>query len=257
MIDEGLLAETRPDQMANFKNVEPQWVDVYFDQGRHYTTPWQWGTTAFAVNTEHYKGDINTFAILFDPPPELQGRINMQPSPDEVIGAALRYMGKPLCSGDAETLKAVYEMVKKAKPSWRTMDYGMIDTMVAGDTWASQGWNGAAMRVRLQVPSVVYAYPREGYSLWMDNVAVLKDAPNMENAKAFQNFVMDPENAALISDFAKYANGIAGSGKFLPQEFADAPEIKIPDSAPKGSFVPVCPPEVTEKYSQIWTNLMK
>ena len=44
-ISEGLLLETRPDQMENFKNVDPKWVDVPFDKGRHYTVPWQWGTT--------------------------------------------------------------------------------------------------------------------------------------------------------------------------------------------------------------------
>ena len=37
-IDEGLL-ETRPDQMENFQNVDPRWIDVPFDPGRHYTVP--------------------------------------------------------------------------------------------------------------------------------------------------------------------------------------------------------------------------
>jgi spermidine/putrescine transport system substrate-binding protein len=30
-IKEGLLLETRPDRMDNFKNMDPKWVDVYFD----------------------------------------------------------------------------------------------------------------------------------------------------------------------------------------------------------------------------------
>ena len=44
-INEGLLLETRPDQMENFKNVDEQWVDVDWDPGRKFTVPWQWGTT--------------------------------------------------------------------------------------------------------------------------------------------------------------------------------------------------------------------
>ena len=68
MIEEGMLAETQPNQMPNFKNVNPQFVDIYWDKGRNYTVPWQCGTTAFDVNTAKYKGDINTYAILFDPP---------------------------------------------------------------------------------------------------------------------------------------------------------------------------------------------
>ncbi|MEO1191581.1 MAG: extracellular solute-binding protein [Pseudomonadota bacterium] len=257
MIDEGLLAETKPNEMENFKNVDPRWVDVYFDKGRQYTVPWQWGTTTFAVDTAVYDGDINTYAILLDPPEELVGKINMQPDQYEVINAALRYLGKPLCNNNPEDLRAAFELLQEAKPKWRTIEYGMIQPLVAGDVAVSQGWNGATMRAREQKPTIKYAYPKEGFSVWMDNVAVLKDAPNMELAKKFQNFLMEPENAALVSDFAKYANGIAGSEAFMPRDFVDAPEITIPEGAPTPVFVPLCPKEVQEKYSQIWTNLLR
>jgi spermidine/putrescine transport system substrate-binding protein len=257
LIEEGYLAETKPNQMPNFKNIDSRWIDVYWDPGRNYSVPWQWGTTNFAVDTAVYGGDIDTLAILFEPPPELVGKINMQPEIVEVMHAALRYIGKPLCNGNPEDLKAAYDLLIAAKPNWRTIDYPMIEPLVAGDVAASHGWNGAAMRARLQKPTIKYAYPKEGVQGWMDNVVVLKDAPNLENAKLFQDFIMDPENAALISDFAKYANGMLGSEKFLPDEFAAAPEIKMPEGAPTPQFVPPCPKEVTDKYNQIWTNLLK
>jgi spermidine/putrescine transport system substrate-binding protein len=130
--------------------------------------------------------------------------------------------------------------------------------MTAGDVDVTQQWNGAAMRVRLSdVPTASYAYPKEGFTGWMDNVVVLKGAANVENAKLFQNFIMDPENAALISDFAKYANGIAGSEAFLDAEFAAAPEIKLPEGAPAPEFVPPCGADVAALYDKIWTNLQK
>lgn len=91
----------------------------------------------------------------------------------------------------------------------------------------------------------------------MDNVAVLKGVKNIDNAKLFQDFVMAPENAALILEFAGYDNGIAGSHKFLPPEFSSSPEITPPVGSPTPEFVPPCPPEVVEIYNKIWTNLRK
>ncbi|MEM7225979.1 MAG: extracellular solute-binding protein [Pseudomonadota bacterium] len=257
MIEEGLLAETRPDQMSNFKHVDDRWKDVYWDKGRRYTVPYQWGTTAFTVNTKAYDGDINSLKILFDPPEQLCGRINMLNDINDVINAGLRYLGHPRCNSDKEQLKELNALLLESKKCWRTMDYSTIEKLTSGDVDVSQQWNGASMRAREQVPTLAYAYPVEGYTGWMDNVAVLKDAPNMENAKIFQNYIMAPENAALISDFAKYANGIVGSEAFLDASFANAPEIKLPANAPDPEFVPPCSKEVVDLYNKIWTNLKK
>jgi spermidine/putrescine transport system substrate-binding protein len=92
-IEEGLLMEARPDQMENFEHMDPQWVDVEWDPGRKFTVPWQWGTTGVAVNTEHYKGDINTSAIFMDPPEELRGKINVVPEMNDVMTLAVMITG--------------------------------------------------------------------------------------------------------------------------------------------------------------------
>ncbi|MFZ5791452.1 MAG: extracellular solute-binding protein [Pseudomonadota bacterium] len=259
MIEEGMLAKTEPNKMPNFKNVNPKFVDIYWDPGRNYTVPWQWGTTSFAVDTAKYKGDINTYALMFDPPPELQGRINVLDDMNSLFNAGLRYLGLPRCNGNPADLKKLRDLLVNAKKSWRTFDYDTIGKMTAGDVDLTQTWNGAARRIRLQRPTVAYAFPKEGIEGWMDNVAVLKDAPNIENAKLFQNFIMDPENAALISDFAKYSNAILGSETYMAQmdpEFADSPEFKIPAGL-EPEFVPPCPKEVTDKYNKLWTELKK
>ena len=257
MIADGLLEKTEPNQMSNYKNMLPAMTEVYWDSGRHYTVPWQTGTTNFTVNTDKYKGDINTLAILFNPPDELKGQINMLDDINSVIHAAERYAGVPRCGADKENLKKVNDILQKAKPSWKTFSYDARTKLVEGDVIAGQIWNGDSYRGRQKLASLTYAHPREGVEGWADNVAVLKGAKNVENAKLFQNFLMDPENAALISEFAGYDNGIAGSHKFLPPEWANSPEISPPAGTPLPEYVPPCPPEVVEIYNKIWTNLRK
>jgi spermidine/putrescine transport system substrate-binding protein len=92
----------------------------------------------------------------------------------------------------------------------------------------------------------------------MDNLAVVKGAKNVENAKLFQNFMMDPEASGMNSTFTRYASGIKGAEAFMPEDMKTAREINIPpELIEKGHFIGACPPDVTELYTRIWTDLMK
>ena len=258
-IQEGLLQPLDPAIVTDRDNIAPQWRDVDFDPGREYTVPWQWGTTGVLVNTSVYHGDINTADIILNPPPELDGRINVIPEMSDVMAIAIYAAGGDnVCTSDMDVLRRAHDMLMAAKPHWLSIDYGTIDNYAAGDILAGIYWNGASMRARLQNPDLAYGYPTTGYPVWMDNAAVLADAQNPENAMIFINYILQPEHAAMLSNFARYANGITGSEEFMDEGMRNAPEIVIPpELVAAGRFSPACPQEIQEIRTQIWTELLQ
>lgn len=256
--EKGLIEKLDLSRLPNHKNIAPQWMDVDWDKGREWSIPWQWGSTGVSVNTKVYTGDINTSAIFMDPPPELEGKINVIPEMGDVMAIATMYAGGSVCSDDPAVMKKVRDTLLAAKPKWLSMDYSTVEKMTNNDYAATVDWNGSAMRARLGNKDVAYGYPKEGYGLWMDNVVLLKDAKNVENAYLFLNFIMEPENAAMLSAFARYANGIAGSEAFLPEDMKTAPELTPPaEFADKGQFVTICTGKALDYQNAIWTELQK
>ena len=73
----------------------------------------------------------------------------------------------------------------------------------------------------------------------------------------FMDFLLEPENIAAVSNFARYNNGVAGSAEFLDADLVSQPESNPSAEAGTPSFVQVCDEETQAVYDQIWTNLKK
>jgi len=257
-VEKGLLVPLDLTKLPNHANIAPEWRDVPWDAGRGYTIPWQWGSVGMAVNTAVYSGDINTSAIFLDVPEELKGKVNVIPEVSDIVNLAIMYVGGEPCTEDTAVLKKARDVLLAAKPDWISMDYGATEKLSNNDWAASVNWNGSTMRARIANPTVAYGYPKEGYTLFMDSVGLLAEAQNVEEAYKFLDFIMVPENAAMISSFARYANGIAGSEAFMPEDMKTAPEVATPDAfKAAGVFLPTCSPKAQDYITAIWTELQK
>ena len=258
MAGEGILDEVEPGELANIGNVEPQWMDVPFDPDRKHSIPYQWGSTSFSVNRDVYSGDINTTSIIFDPPEALRGKINVLDSQGEVMLMASLHLGIPQCTTDREQLKALDALLQSAKQHWASFGSDIAkDVLVSGDAAAGMIYNGFSAKGRAEGANIEYAYPKEGYVVWMDNVVLLKDAPNRENAIKFMDFLLEPENIAAVTNYARYAAGVEGVTDLLDEELKTSPESVPPADAPPGTFIAVCDQETQEVYDAIWTRLKK
>ena len=254
-ISQNLIQPVDVASMSNFKYLEPRWQTRPWDPKAQYTVPWQWGTTSFIYDTKVYPGPVDSLATLYHPPAVFDGNIGMLGSPSEVINLALVYEGAKPCDSDPALMKETLALLQAQKPFVKVYNSDAIDDrMISGETTMSMEWSGGASRVRARKPTVRYVYAKEGGVGWMDNLAIPVGAPDVENAKKFMNFMMDPQNAAIETEFAQYQNAVPNSAKYLPASISQAPEFNPPKDY-KIFFSPGCDARATKSFDRIWTIL--
>lgn len=256
-IDQHLIQEVDAGAWPDAKNIVARWRGPAWDKDNRYTVPYGWGVTAFIVNTKYVKGEINSLKTLFAPPPEARGRVGMMGAPTEVVSMAELYLGLPPCQTDPANMKKVAALLEAQAPDVKVYQSdGVIERTGSGETWIQQAWNGDAARARAVNPDLRFIFPKEGAIAWMDNVAIPVGAPHPANAKRFMQFILKPENAALIANFAHDKSAIAGVEPFLDASLRDAPELAVPETL-KLSVSPPCSAPALALIDKVWTRLRR
>lgn len=252
--EDGLLMQINAADFPNGANIEPEFLDVYFDQGRQYSAPYLYGTTSFIFDSDVIpEEDWPTSWADFFNPPASAGGVGILNDMTEGVGAALRVVGGDFCTSDAEALQAAQDLLTSFKPAVGTISSeGTVARVGSGEqSWAMM-WNGAAYRAMQERPSVRYVYPTEGIPLWQDNFAVPIGAKNVDQAKTFINWMMDPENMAVAVNAQGYSSGIKGTAELMEESLRTSPALAMPDGYTGARPVPPCNNEELANYSRIW-----
>ena len=256
LIEQDLIQPIDAFALENAANIDPAFLNPYFDDGRVYTAPYLYGTTGLAVDTSQVPDPPDSWADLFAVPEGSDGSIGMMNDQVEVIHAVLRAIGATPCSTDPADYARAEELLDGFKPSVSVINSdGIIERMAAGENSIHMEWNGAAYRSWLENPSLVYVYPSDGLTLWQDNFAVPTGAPNLEQAKVFINWMMDPRNIAEATNWNAYGNAIVGSDAFVDPDLASSPMVvPEPDQLAFAAPVESCPIEAIDLYDRLWTS---
>lgn len=259
LVKEKLLERFDPVSQPYYANIVDNLKKPTWDPEGAYSVPFIWGTTSVVLDTAKYSGPMDSYSVLFTPPKELQGRINMFDSSSEVIDTASLYLGIPPCSEDPKQMQQVLTLLKNQKPFVKTYSSkaGSIrENLASGEVDMSMFWGGSSMRAREMKSSLKYLYPKEGVMAWVDNLVIPAGAKHPESAKKFIAFMSQPENSAMTQNFLKHQSPIKGVEPFLDAGLKDAPELHIPEGT-KVVFSQTCGEGAIRLADRIWTNLMR
>jgi putrescine transport system substrate-binding protein len=98
--------------------------------------------------------------------------------------------------------------------------------------------------------------PKEGAVRWFDLIAIPKDAPHVDNAHAFINYLLQPDVAAGITNYVAYANPNTAATPLVDPEISGDPAIYPPAEVMAKLVDPATlAPEVTRERVRAWTTI--
>lgn len=255
----GLLQKVEIKNMPNYKYIDAKWKKPAWDPNQEYTVPWQLGITSFAYRSSLYKGPANSWKEFFEPSEQLKGKIGVFKSPDDTVGSALVYLGKPLCSENADDYKQVLDILMKQKPFVKVYSSENVnERMKSGEVVITHNWDGNTKRAQVDegIPDAKLAFPKEGAVGFFDTVVVSSKAPNKAAAEKFLNFIMDPQNMAMISNAQGYNNAISASRKYFSDSMKKAQALQMP--ANYNIILPsTCSEKAIKLKDKVWTAIQK
>jgi spermidine/putrescine transport system substrate-binding protein len=186
---QGLLAPLDHANLPHLHNAFAKFRNTPFDPGNVYTVPYGWGMTGLAYNATYTKDDprLGSWALVFESGPQrYSGKLGFTDEREEVMAAALQYLGHHANTRTKDTLRQAGEILLRLKPHIKAFYPGaeMKKALITQDVVVAQSWNGEAVKARAKIRAVLWGVPQEGGTGWFDTMAIPK-VPHKFTAEVF------------------------------------------------------------------------
>lgn len=241
-VQAGVFQPLDRNKLPNWSNLEEHLMEqiAVNDPGNQYAVPYLWGTNGIGYNVDKVREvlgveTIDSWAVLFEP--ENMEKlascgVSFLDSADEMLPAALNYMGLDPNSTQTQDYDAAVEKLNKIRPYVTYFHSSKYVTDLAnGDICVAAGFSGDVLQAAERAAeanngvNIAYSIPKEGGNLWFDVLAIPADAGNVDEAHAFINYLLEPQVIADISDYVGYANPNQHADELMDDEVRNNPGV--------------------------------
>ncbi|HSM41494.1 MAG TPA: polyamine ABC transporter substrate-binding protein [Afifellaceae bacterium] len=272
-IQAGVFQKLDNSKLTNLGNVWDKVAErvALYDPDNAYSVNYMWGTTGIGYNVQKIAermpdAPVNSWDMVFDP--EVISKfadcgVHMLDASDEIIPAAMNYLGLDPRSTSPDDIARAEELLLKIRPyvqKFHSSEY--INGLANGDICLAVGWSGDVLQARDRAAEadqgveVAYVIPKEGALMWFDQMAIPADAPHPDNAHTFINYILRPDVIAKATNYVYYANGNAASYELLDEEVTSDPAI-YPDEETMNNLYTILPYDARTQrvITRTWTTV--
>jgi spermidine/putrescine transport system substrate-binding protein len=174
----------------------------------------------------------------------------------ETLGAALKLIGKSLNSTDRTELDQAARLLSEQKPLVKAYDSGGFDQLLlSGDVWIAQSYSGQIAKAMVESPAIGYVIPKEGCTIFVDNLCVPRSSPRRELAHEFINFALEARIAAEIANGTGYSSpNLAARALIRPELLANEAAYPPREALDRCEFIRELGPAIS-LYDRLWTEI--
>lgn len=233
-INSGLLLKLDKSKIPNLTNLDTVFLEKFknTDPNNDYLAGYLWGYTTLGLNVDRVMKALgktplpkNLWDLVFNPVYTSKLKscgITFLDSANDIMPIALHYIGKPAYSNNAGDYTAAANMLKKVRPDIQYFaSSGQAEKLAADSVCVAIGWGGDFYRARKIAKekgsnqNIAPVFPERGAILFLDSLAVAKNAKHPDNAHKFINYILRPEVHAKITEATKFANPNKASYKLI------------------------------------------
>jgi len=262
---------------SKLPNLANAWPEVtkrlaIYDPGNAFAANYMWGTTGIGYNIKKVQdilgpdAKLDSWSAVFVPENLAKFKdcgIHMLDSADDILPAALNYLGLDPNSTKQADLEKAAELVSKVRPyvrKFHSSEY--LNALATGEICFVVGWSGDIKQAQSRAAEakngveIGYAIPKEGAQMFFDNFAIPADAKNVAEAHELINYLYRPDVAAKNSDFLSYASGNLASQKLIDPKILNDKTIYPDEATLNRLFVITARDPATQRIiNRLWTRV--
>jgi len=254
LIQEDMLEELNFDNIPNYQYIDEAFRNTDFDPDNRFSVPYTWGTVGLIYNTK-YVDTPTSWTALWDV--AYDGKILMFDNCRDAFAIAELIKGYSLNSTDPAELEACAALLKEQKPFVQQYVMDQIyNKMIREEAWIAPYYAGDYLQMSVDNENLAFAFPEEGFNVFIDAMCIPKGCQNKEGAEAFINFMCDPEISAANLSYIGYSTPISAAKEYMDEEITSDP-VAYPDdeTLSRSQSFTYLPIETSQLMDSLWLSV--
>jgi spermidine/putrescine transport system substrate-binding protein len=254
MRDLALLERLDHQRLPLLRNLEQRFQSPQWDPHLDYCVPYMHSSTGIVYSKTVSRPPLAWADLWTD---SYSRRVTMLDDPAEVFGACLKRLNQSINSTEPQQLRAARDIALRQKPLLRAyLSEEVRDQLVTGDVLVAQMWAQVAQVAMDNSARLAFSFPAEGFALYADNAAILRESKHKELAYEFINYLLDAKVAADIASEMRTATANAAARALLPPEQRENRVLyPPPETLARGEWFEALPGPAQRLRDRYWTEI--